>query len=37
MGTTCSLKKAASLAMQQLAEHPVHDTAKPPYPNYLKK
>jgi tricorn protease len=31
------LEKAVSLAMQQLAEHPVQDPAKPPYPNYHKK
>ncbi|HEY1993009.1 MAG TPA: hypothetical protein VGG81_01310, partial [Edaphobacter sp.] len=31
------LEKAVSVAMQELAQHPVQETAKPPYPNYHKK
>ena len=31
------LEKAVSVAMQELAQHPVQDTPKPPYPNYHKK
>jgi tricorn protease len=31
------LEKAVSVAMQELAQHPVQDPAKPPYPNYHKK
>ena len=31
------LEKAVSLAMQELAQHPVQEPAKPPYPNYHKK
>jgi tricorn protease len=31
------LEKAVSVAMQELAQHPVQEPAKPPYPNYHKK
>ncbi|MEO7029243.1 MAG: PDZ domain-containing protein [Acidobacteriaceae bacterium] len=31
------LEKAVSIAMQELAQHPVPEPAKPPYPNYHKK
>jgi tricorn protease len=31
------LEKAVSVAMQELAQHPVKEPAKPPYPNYHKK
>ncbi len=31
------LEKAVSVAMQELAQHPVQAPAKPPYPNYHKK
>jgi tricorn protease len=31
------LEKAVSLAMEELAQHPVQEHAKPPYPNYHKK
>jgi tricorn protease len=31
------LEKAVSVAMQELALHPVQEPAKPPYPNYHKK
>jgi tricorn protease len=31
------LEKAVSVAMQELAQHPVQDPAKPAYPNYHKK
>jgi tricorn protease len=31
------LEKAVSVALQELAQHPVQETAKPPYPNYHKK
>jgi tricorn protease len=31
------LEKAVSVAMQELAQHPVSEPAKPPYPNYHKK
>ncbi len=31
------LEKAVSVAMEQLAQHPVQEPAKPPYPNYHKK
>ncbi len=31
------LEKAVSVAMQELAQHPVQTPAKPPYPNYHKK
>ena len=30
------LEKAVSVAMQELAQHPVQEPAKPPYPNYHK-
>ena len=31
------LEKAVSVAMEQLAQHPVQTPVKPPYPNYHKK
>jgi len=31
------LEKAVSVAMQELAQHPVPEPVKPPYPNYHKK